>query len=268
MKHEHFDLEAGSTEFYVDVDYYDHEFKNRTQDVAWYAQKYVANQGPVLEVAVGSGRIALKAVKDGADVVGIDLSEGMIEQARQHRARLPESRRASLELSVADMRDFDLGRQFSLITCPFNAFMHMYSTEDAERCLQAMRAHLAPGGVMIIDILTPDFEYLSRSPYKRFPGIRFKHPTHGGFYRYSEQSAYDPITQLNQMWLHYEREDERCSGPEAFCIQLSHRYFFPQEMKALLEHNGFVVDALLGDFDDEPLTPDAESMVWVCRADA
>ena len=53
MKHENFDLDAGTTEFYVDVDYYDHEFKNRTQDVAWYARKYVANEDPVLEVAVG-----------------------------------------------------------------------------------------------------------------------------------------------------------------------------------------------------------------------
>ena len=264
MKYTTFDLEAGTTQFYVDVDYYDHEFKNRTQDVAWYASKYVQESGPVLEVAVGSGRIALKAVREGAHVVGIDLSKGMIEQAEKHRDSLPDPCRSKLELSVADMRDFDLGRTFDLITCPFNAFMHMYTTEDAERCLRAMRAHLAPGGVMIMDILTPDFEYLSRSPYKRFPGIRFKHPTHGGFYRYSEQSAYDPISQLNQMWLHYEREDPQCDGPESFCIQLSHRYFFPQEMRALLEHNGFRIDALFGDFEDDPLTPDAESMVWVC----
>ena len=117
-----------------------------------------------------------------------------------------------------------------------------------------MRAHLKPDGVMIMDILTPDFEYLSRSPYKRFPGIRFKHQPMADIIG-TVNSPLGPISQLNQMWLHYEREDDKCSGPEAFCIQLSHRYFFP-EMRTLLEHNGFVVDALLGDFDDEPLTPD------------
>ena len=92
------------------------------------------------------------------------------------------------------MRDVRLERTFDLVTCPFNAFMHMYTRDDVEACLNTVKAHLAPGGQFILDILTPDFDYLMRSPYKKFPGIRFRHPTYRAFYTYSERSAYDPIT--------------------------------------------------------------------------
>ena len=116
-----------------------------------------------------------------------------------------------------------------------------------------------------MDILTPDFDYLMRSPYKKFPGIRFRHPTYRAFYTYSERSAYDPITQLNQMWFHYEKCNEAGDGPPEVVIQLSHRYFYTEEIKALLHYNGFTIEECYGDFDDEPLSHESDSMVMVCR---
>jgi len=68
------------------------------------------------------------------------------------------------------------------------------------------------------------------------------------------------VTQINQMWLHYDRVGPG-QGPETFCIQLSHRCFFPQELQALLAYNGFEVMTIQGDFEDGGLRPDSESMV-------
>ncbi|MCB9527016.1 MAG: class I SAM-dependent methyltransferase [Myxococcales bacterium] len=259
-----FDLEAGTTDFYVDPVYYDHEFAKRTGDVAFYVDQYKDTEGPVLELAVGSGRIALKAVREGAEVVGIDLAWPMLRRAAERRAKLPKARRDKLHLLRADMRDFRLGRRFGLVTCPFNAFMHMYTREDAERCLAAVKRALAPGGMFIVDVLMPDLEYFMRSPHKRFPGVRFKHPTLGAHYTYSEQSAWDGVSQINQMWFHYDKADPDAPGPEHFVIQLSHRYYFPREMEALLHHAGFEVLYTLGDFEGGALTNDSDSMVWMC----
>ena len=260
-----FDLNAGTTDFYQDVAYYDHEFKNRKADVRWYAQRYVDAGSPVLEMAVGSGRIALKAVRQGAQVVGVDLAQPMLDMAEKQRQKLPAGKRDGLTLIQGDMRSFDLGQTFDLVTCPFNAFQHMYTREDAERCLAVARRHLKPDGTFIMDILTPDLEYLLRSPYKKYQGVRFLHPTHRSFYTYSEQSAYDPVSQINQMWFHYDRCNAGGQGPESYVIQLSHRYYFPQEIKAMLHYNGFEIVQIYGDFEEGPLEDESESIVLVCR---
>ena len=146
------------------------------------------------------------------------------------------------------MRDFELGERFALITCPFNALQHMYENEDLTRALTQIKAHLEEGGLLIFDVLFPDLEYLNRPPFQRFKGVDFKHPTWGVSYNYSEQSAYDPVRQLNHMFLRYERVDppigEPHEAPEHHEIQLSHRYLFPRELEALLQRAGFLAQCL------------------------
>lgn len=258
-----FDLRAGTEEFYADPGYYDYEFKARRGDVRWYTTHYVDAGGPVLELGVGSARTAIAAARAGVDVVGIDLSWTMLGAAAAKRDRLAKAKRKHLKLVRADMREFVLDATFGLIACPFNCFQHMYTRDDVERCLARVRAHLEPDGLFLLDVLVPDLDYLTRPPFKRFPGVRFKHPTYGEHYTYSEQSAYDPIRQLNQMWFHYDRDADG-QGPAEIVNQLSHRCFFPREMEALLHYNGFQVLAEYGDFEHGQLRADSESQVLVC----
>ena len=262
-----FDLHAGTTSLYLDPMYYDYEYKDRTGDVKWYSDWYVeaaVGGEPVLELGVGTGRIAARAVKGGATVVGLDLSQDMLVRAQERRAALPRARRDSLMLVRGDMRRFELGRRFPLISCPFNAFQHLYTREDAEACLACIRAHLEPGGHFVFDVLMPDLDYLNRPHFKTFAGVRFKHPRHGCHFIYAEQTAFDPVTQLNQMRFLYERADPDEVGPPSYDVQLSHRYFFPQELEALLHYNGFKLLERYGDFERGELRPDCESQVLVC----
>ena len=260
-----FDLSAGTDEFYLDPTYYDYEFKSRKADVNWYVDHYLNSKVGVLELGVGSGRIALPAVRKGAHVDGVDLSETMLQQARLHREKLPVPKQDALQLHQADMRDFALDKRFDLVTIPFNAFMHLYTQSDVDRCLTCVRQHLMVGGRLIVDVLIPDLEYLVRSPFKRYEGITFKHPTFKETYRYSEQSAYNSLTQVNQMWFHYERVEKFGQGPESFCLQLSHRCFFPEEMRRVLNQHGFEILVETGDFLDGEVRVDSESIAFECR---
>ncbi len=263
-----FDLEAGSTSYYRDVVFYDDEYKDRREDVAFYVEQYLAQHSPVLELGVGSGRIAIKAVRQGATVEGVDLSETMLKAAEEKRLKLAKAKRDQLTLHHADMRDFHLQKTFSLITCPFNAFQHLYTRSDVEACLTCVKEHLNPDGTFIFDVLVPDLEYLTRSPYKTYVGVRFKHATYGVHYRYSERTQYDPIKQINQMWFLMDRdgdEDLNPSAPQHIECQLSHRCFFPAELEALLYYNGFEVFKREGDFNHDPLLSDSESQVLFCR---
>ncbi len=267
MANRAFDLIAGTRDFYADPSYYNQEFDSRKADAAWYRELYLQIDGPVLELGVGSGRVALKAVRKGAHVVGIDLSESMLEAAEAGRGRLPIARRPFLELHHGDMRNFELNQKFRLVSCPFNAFQHLYTLEDARRCLREVDRHLEPGGRFVVDVLLPDFEYLMRPAFKRFVGLKLTHPTWQTQYTYSEQSAYDAATQLNQMVFTYDRAGPkgRPDAPDIFTIELSHRCFFPMEMSALLESSGFEILDMFGDFENEPLRNDSESMVFIAR---
>lgn len=258
-----FDLDAGTADFYADATYYDYEFKTRREDVRWYTNHYLTAGGPVLELGVGSGRTALMAARGGAQVLGVDLSWSMLRQAAARRERLPVAKRGNLRLLRADMRHLPLAGRFAMISCPFNCFQHLYERDDVERCLAGVRDNLEPDGLFLLDVLLPDLEYLTRPPFKRYPGVRFKHPTYGIHYTYSEQSAYDPVRQINQMWFHYDRSEDG-EGPAEVSVQLSHRCFFPAELDALLHYNGFEVLARYGDFELGDLRADSESQVLVC----
>lgn len=262
-----FDLEAGTTSLYVDPTYYDYEYKDRTADVRWYCDQYAEATragGRVLELGVGTGRIALRAAKAGVGVVGLDLSATMLHHAAERLAALPKKARDRVTLLQGDMRQFAFAERFPLVSCPFNAFQHMYTRDDAERCLAGVRAHLEPGGLFLFDVLMPDLEYLNRPAFKTYAGVRFKHPRHGCHFTYAEQTAFDVVSQLNQMRFLYERSDPAEPGPESYSVQLSHRYFFPQELEALLHYNGFRVLCHYGDFEQGELRADVESQVLVC----
>ncbi|MEE2644957.1 MAG: class I SAM-dependent methyltransferase [Myxococcota bacterium] len=282
-----FDLEAGSVAYYEDPTYYDAEFDPRRADVRFYQAQYLDTEGPVLELGIGSGRIAIPAVRAGAEVYGLDTAPKMLARAEEKRRALPSAAQERLTLTLGDMRTFTLERRFELISCPFNALQHLYRGEEVSACFERVLTHLAPGGLFIFDVLFPDLEYLLRSPLTRHPGVNFHHSTYDAVYNYSEQSAYDPIKQINQMWLHYERVDPPLTRAEAeavlyaseegafvqleegaparFTLQLTHRCFFPQELTSLLRCAGLEVLQILGDFEGGALTVDSESMIFLCR---
>jgi SAM-dependent methyltransferase len=259
-----FDLDAGTRDLYRDPLYYDHEYKQRVDDANFYAAAYVEAQDWVLELGVGSGRIATRAVRRGAKVVGLDLSADMLRIAQQKKQALPKTKRAHLQLVRADMRAFAFDRQFKLISCPFNAFQHLYTRDDVERCLACIKAALAPDGRFCVDMLMPDPAYFARPRFRWYGGTRYRHPRHGDWYTYSERSSWDGVRQLNQMWFRSVR-DPQGTGPEEIIAQLSHRYFSPTEIEALLHYAGFGVVTLLGDFDEGPLSDDSESMVVIAE---
>ncbi|MDX1621589.1 MAG: class I SAM-dependent methyltransferase [Nitriliruptorales bacterium] len=103
----------------------------------------------LLDVACGTG-IHLEAwVRRGLDVVGVDLSPEMLQQAER---RLPDA-----ELLRADFRDFDLGRTFDAVTCLFSAIGHVDDEAELDAAVAAMVRHVAPGGALLIEPwLTPD----------------------------------------------------------------------------------------------------------------
>lgn len=213
--------------------------------------------GPLLDVACGTGRMALHLAAQGYQVTGVDVVPEMIARARQKTAE----RSLSIEWVVADARNFQLGRQFPFIYMLGNAFQFFLTRQDQQALLRCIREHLDPDGCFLFETRNPSprnllqVRHLDPQIYK-MPG--------GGQLVVTEQQHYDPITQLQHYTCPY-----RWHLPGGQVVEkirrTALRYVFPQEMEALLYYNGFQIRACYGSWQQEPLTANSPAMIYVCQ---
>jgi SAM-dependent methyltransferase len=114
-----------------------------TADVAFYVELARQAAGPLVELAIGNGRVAIPAAQaTGKRVIGIDSSPAMLAQARTRAA----AARVELDLREGDMRDLRLAEPAALIYCPFRALLHLPTWADRRRTFERVAASLQPGG--------------------------------------------------------------------------------------------------------------------------
>jgi ubiquinone/menaquinone biosynthesis C-methylase UbiE len=114
-----------------------------TADIAFYVELAREADGPLVELAVGNGRVAVPVAQaTGRAVIGIDTSPGMLAQARRNAAAAG----VELDLREGDMRDLVLDEPAALIYCPFRALLHLPTWADRRRTFERVAASLLPGG--------------------------------------------------------------------------------------------------------------------------
>jgi SAM-dependent methyltransferase len=251
---------TGSEAHYEDGRYYDQAYRRRRHDVRFYTNLALDSGGPVLELGVGTGRVALAIGKAGIEVVGVEPMAPMLARAHERLDTLPRASRDRIELRKGTLERLRLRRRFPLVIAPFNVWMHLYTREDIERGFATVRHHLEPRGRFAFDVLLPDPISLAREPSKRYRGGNVPHPRDGLRYRYSEYFSYDPLAQIETVMMDFEHPDDQGLS---FCTPLTQRQFFPAELEALLHYNGFKVQSHTGDFDGAPISAATESQVII-----
>ena len=257
-------------EEFADPVAYDRE-ESSDKGVAFYAALARETGGPVLEIACGTGRVAIPIARQGFAVSGIDIVPGMLEVARGKA----EAAGVSARWVEADARAFDLGERFRLVYLTGNAFQLFLTNADQEALLGRVRAHLHDEGL---------FAFETRNP--RWGGRGQKHEDREGLFvdldtREVEEArpsyidaqgrevrtfgtrTYDHVAQvlhLTTLRRWHEGGQERTKTS-----RIALRYTFPQELAALLDHNGFTIARRYGDWNGEPLTAASRSIIVVCR---
>jgi SAM-dependent methyltransferase len=220
---------------------YDPWSRSVVEDVPFYVYEAVRAGGPVLELGVGTGRIAVPIAAAGIEVVGVDLSAGMLEVARE-RAELAGVR---VDLRHGDMREPPVDRTFPLVICPFRSLLHMETDADRRTALRAIAARLEPTGRFVFDVFTPGADDIAE--------------THG---RWLEREP--------GIWERADWHEEsrtlilRLRSGEVAETEMSLAWLSVAEWKELLREEGFVVDAVYGWFDRSPWRG-GEDSVWICR---
>lgn len=252
-------LEHGTRALYESGPLFDQLYRRRRQDVRFYVETAQRYGGPVLELGVGTGRVAFALAEAGIDVVGVDAMPSMLAHARTRGERLPRAVRERVTLRRGDMRRLRLGRKFPLVIAPFNAFTHLYTRRDFERALDACRAHLLPRGRLVFDVVMPDLRALTQDPERLYKAGTLLDPRDGVRYAHYEASHYDAGAQVRSVTIVLESQ----RGSHA--LPLTQRQLFPAELEALLHYNGFAIERRHGDFSGGPLAASSETQVIIAR---
>ena len=212
------------------------------EDVELYVEEALASGGPVVELAVGTGRIAVPTAKAGIGVIGVDQSPGMLDVARAYAER--EGVVERLDLRVGDLRDPPVTEHVPLVTIPFRSMLHMADDDDRGRALRAAASMLEPGGRLVFDVFAPSDEDVAATDglwLEREPGI-------------FERADWDPRERTLVLSV---RGHEQAATMELHWLSAP-------EWNALIEDAGFEVEALYGWFDRRPFEG-GEDQIWVCR---
>lgn len=232
-------------------------------DVDFYRRLAAEEGGPILDVGCGSGRVAVALAKDGFEVVGIDLSVSMLRLAEERRASLPPEMASRLTFLQGDLATLDLGRRFALIVAPSRVFQFMLSTEAQRSALASLRAHLEPGGRLVLDLFDPLLDFVvPNAPFKPRGG-EVVHPRTGNRVTWAVTARNpEPWDQrVTEDWT-YRELDPAGNVVREETERLTLRWTTRSEMRLLFELAGLEVLAEYGDFLGGPPAYGREQ-VWV-----
>ena len=210
------------------------------EDISFYVDEALTAESPVVELGVGTGRIAIPVAMAGVDVIGVDSSAEMLAVCRQRAEEAGVGGR--LDLRLGDLRRPPVDARVTLVTCPFRAFLHL--RDDAERfeALHAARELLLLGGRLVFDVFTPsreDIEETNGRWIEREPGI-------------DERADWDLEAQTLTLSV------RGASGESTMTLW----WLEPARWHTLLAEAGFEVLACYGWFDRRPFDG-GEDSVWV-----
>lgn len=210
------------------------------EDVSFYLERARQSGGPVVELGVGTGRIAIPIAADGIRVIGVDSSEGMLEVARERA----ETAGVEVDLRYGDLRDPPVEGPVPLVLAPFRSLLHMETEADRLAAVSAVHRLVEPGGRFVFDVFSPGREDIAETHgrwLEREPGI-------------FERADWNERTRTLILRV-------RGDGVES---ELSLAWISVGEWRELLGAEGFVVEGLYGWFDGTPWVGH-EDAIFVCR---
>jgi SAM-dependent methyltransferase len=226
-------------------------------DVPFYVEESKRAQGPVLELACGTGRLTIPVAQSRVEIVGLDQSASMLACARTKAAE------AGVEIMwvESDCRQFELGRKFGLIFMAFNSMQHLHDQASLTALFANVAQHLAVGGRFVFDAFNPSLAILTRDPNQRTVERQYEDPDGRGTVTLEQMARYDDAAQVNHITWYFSLPSEKDSRVE----QLNVRCFFPQELDLLVRANGFEIEEKFGNFDRRPFASGDMKQVVVCK---
>lgn len=247
------------------ADLYDLSYGDYLDDVDFFANLAQIADGVVLELGVGTGRVAIPLAQEGYEVVGLDGSQSMLERA-QRNLQSADIGEGSVELISGDMTNFDLGRSFGLIFVAADTFQHLQTTQQQRACVSCAARHLAPGGVFALSVRSPatvSWDDVDTAAPVVLDWTRADPDTGETVMKFISASP-DPSNMVRRMTYIYDRLRDGVVHRSVFCTDL--RYSTQSELELILQQEGLRVTHVYGDYDLSPVGM-GENLILVARAE-
>jgi ubiquinone/menaquinone biosynthesis C-methylase UbiE len=219
---------------------YDRWAADMTEDVPFYVGLAQETDGRVVELAVGTGRVAIPVAQAiGRPLIGIDRSPAMLEQAQV----AAEKAGVELDLRLGDMRDFSLEESAALVYCPFRSILHLPTWADRRATFERVAAALEPGGRFAWNAFCFD------------PALAV---------RLDGRHQEEPVPHTIRQVVHDNRTDIELDAGDTISLWWATK----NEWLGLIDVAGLEVEALYGTFDRRPYGEDSREFVWVTRKPA
>ena len=219
----------------------------------------------VLEIACGTGRIALQLAKDGIEITGLDISSEMLKIAREKSIGL-----SNTNWVLGDLMDFEIGKKFGFVISPGHSFQFMTTPDEQVMCLEQIKRHLVPDGLAVIHIDFQDFNWLAGLLAQKEPVFEKSniliHPTTNEKFRPYFAWEFESSTQTATVTAIYEQVNENGDVIQVWKMQPARLHcIFPFEMEHMLKRAGFSIEAVYGDFFKNKLSRDSDQMIWLVK---
>jgi SAM-dependent methyltransferase len=242
--------------------FFDAEYADYREDLPAlqaYAQR---TDGPLLELGCGTGRLLIPLAQAGYHVTGVDLSPEMLRVASEKTAAANLTERVTL--LQGDYATTPLGGPYRFAFCVMNTFLHLLTIEDQVTALRHWRQHLAPRGLLLLDIFHPDHRQLAELDGRLVWDKMWRDPESGATVMKFVACTGDPARQTLHVTMIYdeiapEGTLRRTVGP--YDIHYMGRF----EAELLLERAGYVLEAVYGDWDLSPFEGNCDRLILVAR---
>jgi SAM-dependent methyltransferase len=224
-------------------------------DHEYFQQEISQTKGKILEIGVGTGRLFIHALNQGADIYGLDISQPMIDVLHQKLDKDQHWR-----ISLQNIIDFTFDFKFDLILAPFRVMMHLLEKDEQIRAINNVYDHLNENGRFIFDAFIPDLKQLIHG-FDNFTDYEGEYEP-GKKMRRIVSTKPDLINQIINIQFLIEWEEEGVVKKEEWCFPM--RFFFRYELEHLIERSKFESYRILGDYQGNELNQDSKEFIAIC----
>ena len=233
-------------------------------DLPFYRDLAERADGAILELACGTGRVALPLAQAGHEVMGVDSSPYMLAIARRKLRALPVHVARRVQLVQGDMRWFELDREFNLAIVATKSFGYLLEDDDQLRALAAIRAHLRSGGILVLDLLNPSPQWAARATGLPVQDLFQESPD--GELAISRSEWVVDTDEARRIRVTRSVYEIRRRGTTEFrTVEWPFRYIDRQQAEELLAAAGFSLTQVFGGYAREPYEADSPALLTVAR---